>query len=46
MAIKGGWLMIPLFALSILAVYIFAKKWWIINNITKSSDEILEGVEA
>ena len=46
MAIKGGWLMIPLFALSILAVYIFAKKWWIINNITKSSDALLEGVEA
>ena len=27
MAVKGGWLMIPLVLLSILAIYIFGMKW-------------------
>ena len=32
MATKGGWLMLVLLALSILAIYIFGKKWWMIRQ--------------
>lgn len=44
MAIKGGWLMIPLLILSVMAVYIFAKKWWIIKNADQNSAELLNQV--
>ena len=32
MAVKGGWLMLVLLLLSILAFYIFGKKWWMIHK--------------
>ena len=32
MACKGGWLMLVLLALSIIAIYIFGKKWWMIRQ--------------
>ena len=32
MAAKGGWLMIVLAILSIIAIYIFGKKWWMIHE--------------
>lgn len=32
MAAKGGWLMIVLLILSLLAIYIFGKKWWMIHK--------------
>jgi biopolymer transport protein ExbB len=32
MAAKGGWLMWVLLALSIIAIYIFGKKWWMIHK--------------
>ena len=32
MAAKGGWLMIVLLILSIIALYIFGKKWWMIHK--------------
>ena len=32
MAMKGGWLMLVLLALSIIAIYIFGKKWWMIHQ--------------
>jgi len=32
MATKGGWLMLVLLALSIVAIYIFGKKWWMIHK--------------
>lgn len=32
MAAKGGWLMLVLLALSIVAIYIFGKKWWMIRK--------------
>ena len=35
MATKGGWLMLVLLALSIIAIYIFGKKWWMISNASK-----------
>ncbi len=39
MAFKGGWLMIVLLILSIMAIYIFGNKWWMIRkagNIDKN----------
>ena len=39
MAMKGGWLMIVLLILSIIAIYIFGNKWWMIRkagNIDKN----------
>lgn len=35
MATKGGWLMLVLLALSIVALYIFGKKWWMIRQAGK-----------
>lgn len=35
MAVKGGWLMIVLLILSIIAVYIFGKKLWLISKAGK-----------
>lgn len=32
MAIKGGWLMIPLLLLSFIALYIFGERWWAIRK--------------
>ena len=32
LAAKGGWLMLVLLFLSIVAIYIFAKKWWMIHK--------------
>ena len=32
MAAKGGWLMIVLAILSVIAIYIFGKKWWMIHK--------------
>lgn len=44
MAFKGGWLMIPLFLLSILTVYIFAKKWWDIKKASKIDDNFMKDI--
>lgn len=35
MAAKGGWLMLVLLLLSILAIYIFGSKWWMIRKAGK-----------
>ncbi len=32
LAVKGGWLMIVLLILSIMAIYIFGNKWWMIHK--------------
>ena len=32
MAVSGGWLMIVLLILSIVAIYIFGNKWWMIRK--------------
>ncbi len=32
LAVKGGWLMLVLLALSVWAMYIFGKKWWMIHK--------------
>ena len=33
LASKGGWLMIVLLILSLLAIYIFGNKWWLIRKV-------------
>lgn len=35
LAVKGGWIMIVLLALSILAIYIFGKKLWLLTKASK-----------
>ena len=45
MAIKGGWLMIVLLLLSIIAIYIFGKKLWVINRASKVDKNFLEDVK-
>ena len=32
MAVKGGWLMLVLLLLSVIAIYIFGSKWWMIRR--------------
>ena len=41
MATKGGWLMLVLLALSIVAIYIFGKKWWLINQAGKIDKDFM-----
>lgn len=51
MAMKGGWIMIPLLLLSLIALYIFGERWWAIksastvdaNFMRNISDYIYEG---
>lgn len=41
MAAKGGWLMIVLVILSILAIYIFGKKWWAIRQASQIDKDFM-----
>ena len=41
MATKGGWLMLVLLALSIIAIYIFGKKWWTIRQAGKIDKDFM-----
>ena len=38
MIVKGGWLMIPIFILSIIAVYIFCERYMLLRKYTRISD--------
>jgi biopolymer transport protein ExbB len=42
MAIKGGPLMIPLFLLSIIAVYILGERWWAIRKASKIDHRFMD----
>ena len=44
MASKGGWLMLVLLALSIIALYIFGKKWWMIRQAGKIDKHFMEDI--
>ena len=44
MAAKGGWLMIILAILSIIAIYIFGKKWWMINKAQKVDKNFMRDI--
>lgn len=44
MAAKGGWLMLVLLALSIIAIYIFGKKWWMIHQAGKIDKNFMNDI--
>ena len=44
MAVKGGWLMIVLLLLSILAIYIFGSKWWMIRKASKIDKNFMKDI--
>ena len=44
MATKGGWLMLVLLALSIIAIYIFGKKWWMISQAGKIDKNFMNDI--
>jgi biopolymer transport protein ExbB len=46
MAIKGGWIMIPIIALSVIAVYIFFERFFAIKKASNFDDGLLEKVKA
>ena len=45
MAVKGGWLMIVLLALSMVAIYIFGKKWWMIRQASKIDKDFMMDIK-
>ncbi len=44
MAAKGGWLMIVLLILSIIAIYIFGQKWWLISRAGKVDKNFMKDI--
>ena len=44
MAMKGGWLMLVLLILSIIAIYIFGNKWWIIRKAGKIDRNFMKDI--
>lgn len=44
MAVKGGWLMIVLLILSIIAIYIFGNKWWMIRKAGKIDKNFMNDI--
>ena len=44
MATKGGWLMLVLLLLSIIAIYIFGKKWWVISKASKVDKNFMNDI--
>jgi biopolymer transport protein ExbB len=45
MAAKGGWLMLVLLALSIIAISLFGKKWWAIRQAGKIDRNFIKDVD-
>ena len=44
MATKGGWLMLVLMILSIIAIYIFGNKWWLIRKAGKIDKNFMNDI--
>ena len=44
MAAKGGWLMWVLLLLSVVALYIFGKKWWMIHQASKVGENFMADI--
>ncbi len=44
MAAKGGWLMIVLAILSVIAIYIFGKKWWMIHKASQVDNNFMRDI--
>lgn len=45
MIVKGGWLMIPIFILSLIAVYIFCERYLLIRKYARNNDQFMEQVK-
>lgn len=45
MAAKGGWLMIVLFALSVVAVYLFCSRWWAIRKASEIRPDFMKDIK-
>ncbi len=43
--VKGGWLMIPIFILSIVAVYVISERWRSLNEAQIDVDDFLRSIE-
>ncbi|MBX7202113.1 MAG: MotA/TolQ/ExbB proton channel family protein [Bacteroidia bacterium] len=41
---KGGWILIPIGLLSIVTVYIFVERWFVLNRAAKSPENLLNNV--
>ena len=46
LATKGGWLMIVLLILSIIAIYIFGSTWWMIHKASKVDRNFIKNIRA
>ena len=44
LACKGGWLMIVLALLSVIAIYIFGSKWWMIHKASKVDKNFMRNI--
>jgi biopolymer transport protein ExbB len=44
MAFKGGWIMLPLLALSILTMYIFGERWWAIRKASLTDENFMRNI--
>ena len=44
MAFAGGWLMIVLLILSVMAIYIFGNKWWMIRKAGKIDKNFMNDI--
>lgn len=44
MAAKGGWLMLVLLALSVVAIFIFGQKWWMIHQAGKIDKNFMRDI--
>ncbi len=44
LAVAGGWLMIVLLLLSILAIYIFGSRWWAIRKASKIDPNFMDNI--
>jgi len=44
MAFKGGWIMIPLLLLSIIALYIIGERWWTIRQASKQDQHFMNNI--
>jgi biopolymer transport protein ExbB len=44
MAVKGGWLMLVLLLLSVIAIYIFGSKWWMIRKASSINKNFMNDI--
>ena len=44
MVVMGGWLMVPIFAASIIAIYIFCERFWLLRQVGTGDAELVKRV--